>query len=79
MLVQPQKFNENVCQWQDARCGQPASVACHTADAFGNVRSTGGDKVSFAHRSNASEKSTQVQPFIKSKGSLCTIEPPLTF
>ena len=49
-----------VCCAQSVLCGRPAALTVHTADAFGNVCTTGGNDVAFVHQAAGGSKAYKV-------------------
>jgi len=50
------------CRTQSVLCGQPAALTLHTADAYGNVCTSGGHDVAFVHQAAGANKAYKVLP-----------------
>ena len=50
------------CCTQSVLCGQSAALTLHTADAFGNVCTSGGHDVAFVHQAAGGNKAYKVSP-----------------
>ena len=58
---------------QSVLCGQPAALTLHTADAYGNVCTSGGHDVAFVYQAAGGTKAYKVSPFLHVRSEIMLI------